>query len=1314
MNEETLFHLARERPPAERPAFLDEACAGDAALRRRVEVLLRAHDDSGSLLDHTALEQADDAPPAAEAETLPPKQKPEDPLGTKIRYFGDYELLEEIARGGMGVVFKARQVSLNRTVALKMILAGQLASDADVQRFHLEAEAAASLDHPNIVPIYEVGEHEGQHYFSMKLVEGGSLAGWIASIADCGLRIADSKKDHQAAVAQLMACVARAVHYAHQRGILHRDLKPANILLQWADSSSQSAIRNPQSAIPAVTDFGLAKRVASPGGQPGVVLTQSGAILGTPSYMAPEQAAPGRTAPGGRAAPVSTAADVYSLGAVLYELLTGRPPFRADTPLDTILQVIEREPQRPRALNRHIDRDLETVCLKCLEKDPSRRYASALALVEDLECWHRGEPISARSLGMVRRTWRWCRRNPAKVAFIGVAAALLLLAGAVGTLGFFATRTALEQSGRNLYAAHMNLAQQALEAGDDGRVLSLLEQHVPPPGQADRRGWEWHYLRAHCRIQRFIRTQTNGGHQLAFSPDGSLLALGSYDGTVQVWDVQTGNEQFVHRRAGANDVKALAWANDGKRLAWAYELKDAFLCIWDRARPDNVRELSADKYTVVFALAWSRDGRRLASGDWKSVITIWDTVNWRATKTWTGHGQSPIETLVWGADDRELISSTLHETKFWDAATGGLNRTLEKGGPNAYHAVAWNPDRSRFANWQGIVDAKTGQRVVPVHHFGAHWQLQLLAWSPDGRRLAGTDGATAAVVVDPESGREVARLRGNGACQALAWSADSRTLATVSSSPEGMITVWDAPGVREPVTMRTAAPPDPGTFVNAVAWSPNGSHVAAGGTDRAVTVWDAATGRVITTLRGHQNPVIDLAWSGDGTHLAAIAAAYGVPATVKVWAASGWKEAATLADLARSNASFESWSRVAWSADGRWLAASCGGTLRVWARDTWRDAFEVQGKGYDNTLLGWSRREPALTFLTSTGPKVWRPEDQGQTPGSPGGFMSTHGAIWSPDEQRLARLGGNDIPIRDLSQRDQVVLRGHTDVVRSASWSPDARRLVSESQDGTIKVWDVASGQELLTFRSPPGGPKYHAVAFSPDGTRLAAGLGNAVRIWDASHTRPTDFDPNLIRHAPWVPGHDAKNLSFGILFGVVLSLSMLVFPTWLISGGARRYGWNRRLLPAAGVAAAVAVAVFLIFLHGPFWKEMSRGFPFPFEVRWRDQLLSALMSTPPATLIWLLFVSIAQRRWRRLGVLAAMFLLATTLFIGVTFALDPYLLDPLRHFSWDGWAFVFLPALFLAGVLALAGVLVGSVVRLIRWRLGWKTNGDAAERLRP
>jgi len=315
--------------------------------------------------------------------------------GRLVGYFGDYELIEEIARGGMGVVYRARQLSLNRSVALKMILAGTLAGEADVRRFRNEAEAVACLDHPGIVPIFEVGEHQGQSYLAMKLVEGGSLAEKLPGY------LADPRS-----AAGLLSGVARAVHHAHQRGVLHRDLKPSNILVD-------------RQGRPHVTDFGLARRIEG-----GSELTQSGALLGSPPYMAPEQTT-------GHRGEVTTATDVYGLGAVLYAALSGRPPFKSYSVMDTIEQVRHRAPEPPISLNPRVDRDLQTICLKCLDKDPTRRYASAEALAEDLDRWVEGRPILARPSGRVERAWRWARRNPV-VATLSTLVVLLAIAGVSG------------------------------------------------------------------------------------------------------------------------------------------------------------------------------------------------------------------------------------------------------------------------------------------------------------------------------------------------------------------------------------------------------------------------------------------------------------------------------------------------------------------------------------------------------------------------------------------------------------------------------------------------------------------------------------------------------------------------------------------------------------------------------------------------------------------------------------------------------------------------------------------------------------------
>ena len=300
------------------------------------------------------------------------------------RRFGDYELLGEIARGGMGVVFRARQLGLNRLVALKTIMGGALASPLMVQRFRTEAEAAARLIHPNIVPIYDIGEHEGQHYFSMRLLEGGTLQQrmgefQLSPAARGAPHSRSALAERHARIARLVTAVARAVHFAHQHGVLHRDLKPANILL---DGDGH----------PVVADFGIAKLLGGTTQEH----TQSLVVVGTPNYMSPEQCTGGSTQ-------LTTAADVFSLGAILYQLLTGRLPFDAATPMATMQLVIERDPPAPRSLNSGIDQDLETICLKCLAKEPQGRYSSAESVADDLDRWLADEPIAARPVTQVER-----------------------------------------------------------------------------------------------------------------------------------------------------------------------------------------------------------------------------------------------------------------------------------------------------------------------------------------------------------------------------------------------------------------------------------------------------------------------------------------------------------------------------------------------------------------------------------------------------------------------------------------------------------------------------------------------------------------------------------------------------------------------------------------------------------------------------------------------------------------------------------------------------------------------------------------------
>jgi eukaryotic-like serine/threonine-protein kinase len=696
-----------------------------------------------------------------------------------------YEIQKELGRGGMSVVYLAKQTLLDRLVALKMIVAGV---DADPEyRFRLlqEARAVAQLHHPNIVAIYDVGEYEDRLFLSLEYVSGGSLHDRI-----------DRTPQIPAAAAWLVETLARAMHYAHQNGIIHRDLKPANVLLERkleirnskpekerADRISSFEFRI-SDFTPKVTDFGVAKLLNDVAGP-----TRTGAFVGTPSYMAPEQA-------GGKGV-IGPETDVYALGAILYELLTGRPPFWAANPLDTLLQVRFQEPVAPRTLQPAVPRDLETICLKCLQKDSTRRYSSSQDLAEDLRRFQAGEPIEARPPGPIERLRHSVRRHPVTT---GLVAALLLAIGtgfAGLTYGYVAARNAFaaeaakrQDTETRLYFAHIFLSQQLLRGNDFEAARTTLEEWIPE-GSTDHRGWEWFYLRRQCVEKKLQAADSNGRHPIASEGTGRRIAL----------------------RSGALPIDELAFAPEGHDLI-LFSHKSRQVLRLDPETGNLVPYASLRLPTAsgdsspVTSMALSADGRQLASADFDSAaharprVTIWDVNTGRPLFSWLIPEAREVRALAFSPQASRLASLGLDGTmRIWDLATHREIVVLE-GRPGSHGCLAFSSNGSRLA-WSG-----PGARSVCI---------QDAANGSNPRTLGFHNEAVSGVAFSPNNAR------------------------LVSIDCAGEVRIWDTANDRHALTLQTLADgaSTQERYNAKVAFSSNGRQIAATNRDETISIWDA-------------------------------------------------------------------------------------------------------------------------------------------------------------------------------------------------------------------------------------------------------------------------------------------------------------------------------------------------------------------------------------------------------------------------------------------------------------------------------------------
>lgn len=939
---------------------------------------------------------------------------------------GDYELLESIGQGGMGVVYRARQKSLDRVVAIKTMSLGPGASPDLLKRFRAEAVAAASLHHPNIVAIHEVGVHERQHFIVMDYVGGQSLA-----------QLAGNQPLPARRAAAWLQTIAEAVHYAHERGILHRDLKPSNVVIDGQDQ-------------PHVVDFGLARRLEGD-----AELTATGYVLGSPNYLAPEQAS-------GTRARVSRRTDVFGLGATLYQLLTGRPPFQAESVAQTLNLVLHAEPAAPRLLNPVVPIDLETICLKCLEKEPSRRYGTAEAMAEELRRFLAGEPIQARPLGPAGRSWRWCRRNPVLACAFGLAAASMV-AGLAG-IGW-QWRRAEDQvlfNRRSTYAADMKEVQRLLDESNPAGGLELLNRYRPPDrgSEIDLRGWEWRYLWSRCQSdERFTLCRyPEEVTALAVSPDSNWLAVRRGNESIAVWDLSTNQRSGEWPAEGPRGSKALAFSPKENLLAWG----DAD----ERGRPvARIRDLDAQKEIALLlpphsgllvSLSFAPDGKALATLSYAGMVCLWDLVSKRIV---TNFPTTPIDIL-----ERRLTPAAQVTPSAGPATIGVPARSRFTTGTiytDHYGCVLFSPNGRLLAIGEAkprirLLDRVTHQtRELPVSDPADG--ISALAFSPDGRRLAAGYGGqdTDIHVWDLEAGAEVPLSGHQRWITGLAFSPDGQMLA--SASADHSVGLWDLSGKSKPRRFQGNA-----AEVWAIAWAHQGKDVVTTGSDGSVRFWDPSaepdTGYAVLPKPIHfWGP----SFLPDGKTFLSVTRPEG---EVVRWEAASRELVQAYPSLGTNHTSLDL------SADGRLLAlGDVLGKVQVWDFHAKR----------------------LLTNLVAPDDRVF--------------------AVWfSPHAQFLAcgaftRQGGFAGRCWETANWSEMKLP-NTRSIFEGNFSPTSERLAAFGYpDGTAEWWDLVTGHSQANFETQQPGQTH--VAFSPDGRLFAAGALNSgvITLWDRSGRRLRD-----------------------------------------------------------------------------------------------------------------------------------------------------------------------------------------------------------------
>jgi|GEM_PF-1131867 len=1043
------------------------------------------------------------------------------------RHFAGYELLGELGRGGMGVVFRARQPKLGRIVALKVIASGELASRQAKERFRREAEAAAALDHPHIVPIFDIGEQGGWPFFSMRLVEGPTLA------AASSLRRFSWERS-----AQVVATIARALHHAHQRGVLHRDLKPENVLIDEA-------------GLPHLTDFGLARRLGDDR------MTQSQAVVGTPGFLAPEQAA-------GDSSRITTATDIHGLGAILFYLLTGRPPFVGATAAKTIHQVLQQEPPTLRSLDPAIHRDLETICRTCLQHDPRRRYPTAEAVAADLDHWLRHEPIDARPSTAWERAASWCRRRPALASslsaiFVGLIGTILVLAASnrrIQAARNLAVDLA-EQSRRRLIELNVSVGNQLVASGESHAALLRFVEAIrledgDPEGEDVHRRRFAAVLRAGARLKHiwFLDAYVNG---LTFNGDGSRLVAFSDDGSVQTW------------ATGSGLPTSTKFALPGSPVWVQFDPAETHLITADRSGLLQMRDPDTG----------SPIGPALRIDHFAYMDHAAPRIRWHAADTEAGarifdmtlgdfvgpplSGSSNLAHIHQDVTGSIAVGITPdHVLHFWEMPSGiPFPRTIAI--PEVVKRIAVHPDGSQIAVVYGrenesiaVWDIRTGERLVEPWKPGG--DIYSLNYSPDGRRLCSGSWNGATRIFDATTGTQAGdtmhHRRGVGRA---VYSPDGRRIA--SGSWDKTARIWDSnSGLLASPVLNHAG------YVSAIVWHPDSSALGTAGQDQTIRLWeipDSSASRLVLHHTGH---VRRANFSADGARILTV----GSDGFVRVWnAVSGELQHAFQHPDAPTDSTFDLSSRqvltacadgmariwdlasgallgrpfvhgaplstAAFSPDGnRLLTAGRDGVVKLWNLNDGALIAETQAHASPNLRASFSPDgSTVFTGSFDTTARLWD-----ALTGKPLGPPLKHPcavwtAIFSPDGRHLlttccdASLMPRAGQLWNVDSGQPVgPPLAHNDGVSHAAFSPDGRRVATSGEDTATRIWDTATGRAV----APPliHGSYASGAAISPSGRLILTYSSDATaRIWDASNGEPVTASLRhdaAIFHGNWSP----------------------------------------------------------------------------------------------------------------------------------------------------------------------------------------------------